>query len=160
MSPRPAAKTRQRAIEAARKAFDDGPWPKMSGKERAEKLRKVAEIINGRSARDRRDRGARRRRHDQEGDVRRRARARVSTFQCFADCAENEPDVDRARREPVPARQEHRAARAVSACARGIVPWNFPFLMAGWKIAPAIAAGNCVGVEARELHVAVARSRW
>ena len=25
----------------------------------------------------------------------------------------------------------------------GIVPWNFPFLMAGWKIAPAIAAGNC-----------------
>ena len=42
----------------------------------------------------------------------------------------------------------------------GIVPWNFPFLMAGWKIAPAIAAGNCVGAEARELHVAVARSRW
>ena len=27
----------QRAIEAARKAFNDGPWPKMSGKERAEK---------------------------------------------------------------------------------------------------------------------------
>ena len=25
-----------------------------------------------------------------------------------------------------------------------IVPWNFPLLMAAWKIAPAIAAGNCV----------------
>ena len=25
-----------------------------------------------------------------------------------------------------------------------IVPWNFPFLMAAWKIAPALAAGNCV----------------
>ncbi|MGZ8804337.1 MAG: aldehyde dehydrogenase family protein, partial [Microbacterium sp.] len=40
----------KRAVEAARTAFDDGPWPKMSGKERAEKLRAVAEIINGRSA--------------------------------------------------------------------------------------------------------------
>ena len=37
----------------------------------------------------------------------------VSTFQAFAGCAENEPDVDRPRREPVPAREEHRAARAV-----------------------------------------------
>ena len=25
-----------------------------------------------------------------------------------------------------------------------IVPWNFPFLMAAWKIAPALAAGNCI----------------
>ena len=25
-----------------------------------------------------------------------------------------------------------------------IVPWNFPFLMAAWKLAPALAAGNCV----------------
>ena len=25
-----------------------------------------------------------------------------------------------------------------------IVPWNFPFLISGWKLAPALAAGNCV----------------
>ena len=25
-----------------------------------------------------------------------------------------------------------------------IVPWNFPLLMAAWKVAPALAAGNCV----------------
>ena len=25
-----------------------------------------------------------------------------------------------------------------------IVPWNFPFLMAAWKLAPALAAGDCV----------------
>ena len=25
-----------------------------------------------------------------------------------------------------------------------IVPWNFPFLMAAWKLAPAIAAGDCI----------------
>ena len=40
----------QRAIQAARNAFDNGPWPKMSGKERAEKLRKVSELITARSA--------------------------------------------------------------------------------------------------------------
>ena len=39
----------QRAIEAARKAFDDGPWPRMAGKERAERLRKAAELITARS---------------------------------------------------------------------------------------------------------------
>ncbi len=25
-----------------------------------------------------------------------------------------------------------------------VVPWNFPFLMAAWKLAPALAAGNCI----------------
>ena len=28
-----------------------------------------------------------------------------------------------------------------------IVPWNFPFLMAAWKFAPALAAGNCVVIK-------------
>ncbi len=31
-----------------------------------------------------------------------------------------------------------------------IIPWNFPLLMAAWKIAPAIAAGNCVILKAAE----------
>jgi aldehyde dehydrogenase len=28
-----------------------------------------------------------------------------------------------------------------------IIPWNFPLLMAAWKIAPAIAAGNCTVIK-------------
>jgi aldehyde dehydrogenase len=31
-----------------------------------------------------------------------------------------------------------------------IIPWNFPLLMATWKIAPALAAGNCTIVKAAE----------
>ena len=31
-----------------------------------------------------------------------------------------------------------------------IIPWNFPLLMAAWKIAPAIAAGNCVVLKPAE----------
>ncbi|HEY7939592.1 MAG TPA: aldehyde dehydrogenase family protein, partial [Acidimicrobiales bacterium] len=39
----------QRAIGAARKAFDEGPWPKMSGAERAAKLNKVADLIEAKA---------------------------------------------------------------------------------------------------------------
>jgi len=28
-----------------------------------------------------------------------------------------------------------------------IIPWNFPILMAAWKLAPALAAGNCVVIK-------------
>ncbi|MEC7583174.1 MAG: aldehyde dehydrogenase family protein [Planctomycetota bacterium] len=31
-----------------------------------------------------------------------------------------------------------------------VIPWNFPLLMAAWKIAPALAAGNCVVLKAAE----------
>jgi len=31
-----------------------------------------------------------------------------------------------------------------------IIPWNFPLLMATWKIAPALAAGNCVVLKPAE----------
>ena len=32
-----------------------------------------------------------------------------------------------------------------------ITPWNFPLLMALWKIAPALAAGNCVVIKPSEI---------
>ena len=35
-----------------------------------------------------------------------------------------------------------------------IIPWNFPLLMLAWKIAPALAAGNTRGAEARRVHAA------
>ncbi|MDK7084126.1 aldehyde dehydrogenase family protein, partial [Pseudoglutamicibacter cumminsii] len=31
-----------------------------------------------------------------------------------------------------------------------IIPWNFPLLMAAWKIAPALAAGNCIVLKPAE----------
>jgi aldehyde dehydrogenase (NAD+) len=131
-----------KALEAARKAFDDGPWPKLSGKERAEKLRKVGELINAKQAEiaeiEARDGG---------GTIRKAMFAdvpgAVSTFNAFADCAENIADeVDRGE-SPFPPAKSTVRYEPMGVCS-GIVPWNFPFLMAGWKIAPAIAAGNTV----------------
>ncbi|MBQ4797469.1 aldehyde dehydrogenase family protein, partial [Pectobacterium versatile] len=32
-----------------------------------------------------------------------------------------------------------------------IIPWNFPLLMACWKLAPALAAGNCIVLKPAKL---------
>jgi len=42
-----------------------------------------------------------------------------------------------------------RLPRAVGVCAQ-IIPWNFPLLMAAWKIAPALACGNTVVLKPAE----------
>jgi aldehyde dehydrogenase (NAD+) len=132
----------QRALQAARTAFDDGPWPKLSGPERAAKLRQVGELINARAAEiaeiEARDGG---------GTIRKAMFAdvpgAVSTFNTFADCAEHEPDVIERGESPFPPAKSVVRREPYGVCS-GIIPWNFPFLMAGWKIAPAIAAGNTV----------------
>ncbi|MGQ0825592.1 MAG: aldehyde dehydrogenase family protein [Actinomycetota bacterium] len=133
----------RRAVEAARAAFDDGPWPRMSGKERAEKLRKVAELINARSGEiaeiEARDGG---------GTIKKAMFADVpggaGSFTFFADCAENEPDETERGESPFPVAKSV-VRREPFGVTTGIVPWNFPFIMASWKIAPSIAAGNtCV----------------
>ncbi len=130
------------AIKAARKAFDDGPWPNMSPGERSrimhrlvdaleERQQEVAELemFNG-------------------GCTWRKANLMdipvgLLHFRHFAKLADFEP------LEPVPqitfptlsynfVRRE-----PIGVCGQ-IIPWNFPFLMAVWKIAPALAAGNTV----------------
>jgi aldehyde dehydrogenase (NAD+) len=133
----------QRAIQAARAAFDDGPWPRMSGKERAGYVRKIAELITARSQEiaeiEARDGG---------GTIKKAMFADVpggaSSFTFFADCAENEPDEIPRGTSPFPP-AESIVRREPYGVTTGIIPWNFPFIMASWKIAPSIAAGNtCV----------------
>ena len=36
-----------------------------------------------------------------------------------------------------------------------VVPWNFPLMFTSWKMAPALAAGNCVVMKPAETHAAV-----
>src|SRR4029078_674739 len=121
----------------------------MWGRNRAENLRAAAEIINGRSAEiaeiEARDGG---------GTIKKAmfddVPGAVSTFEAFADCAENEPDVIERGESPFPPAKSIVRREPFGVCS-GIVPWNFPFLMAGWKIGPAIAAGNTVVLEAAML---------
>jgi aldehyde dehydrogenase (NAD+) len=129
-----------RAVRAARRAFDQGPWPRMTGAERAAILATAASRLDAEAAElarlEVRDSGAtirKARRIDVPG-----ARAALEWSAWWArELPTVEPD-----RAPVPG--EYLRWHPVGVVA-AFVPWNFPLLLAAWRIASAIAAGNtCV----------------
>src|ERR1700728_2314069 len=125
-----------RAVSAARKAYEK-TWAAMPGRERAKYLFRIARIIqerarelavleslnNGKPIRESRD-----------VDIP-LAAAHFFYYAGWADkldCAGFGPDP-----KPV-------------GVAGQIIPWNFPLLMAAWKIAPALACGNTVVLKPAE----------
>lgn len=140
-----SAEDAARAVHAARSAFDEGPWPRMSHEERGAILHRLADLLERHAdelaAADTADMGkpiAQTRGHD----VPRAAR----NFRFFADHARLTP----AERFPMPsghhAYTEYDPAGVVAA----IAPWNFPLMMASWKVAPALAWGNTVVLKPAE----------
>jgi acyl-CoA reductase-like NAD-dependent aldehyde dehydrogenase len=137
------AEDARKAVEAARQAFDKGPWPRMKGKERAQYLLKVAGLVKQNAealaeleARDaghtiRMSKGA------DIGMV-------ISTFRAFAELAGREDDERPLPRNP--GSMNWVRYEPIGVCA-AITPWNFPIQMAAWKIAPAIAAGNTLVIK-------------
>ncbi len=129
-----------RAIEAARKAFDEGPWPKLSGSERAEKLRAIAQLIN-----DNANELAELESLDSGGTIRKSQLADIpgaaQAFTWFAQMAEERPDKADLPVAVFPQSTNYALYEPLGVCT-GIIPWNFPFIMLSWKIAPALAAGN------------------
>ncbi len=131
----------ERALVAARQAFDDGPWPRMSPTERAEVMRAIADGLEAR------DDLAELEVRDSGGTIRRISVMDVpwsaGTFRTFAQIAEQAPEeVELPLDERAPGRHVVRR-EPIGVCA-AIIPWNVPLLMASWKVAPAIAAGNSV----------------
>ena len=127
------------AVQAARRAFDEGEWPALSGKARASYLRRIASLI-----RDKQQALA-------ELEVRDNGKPLAEAlwdigdaagcFDFYADLAEK---LDERRETPVALADDRFSSVArqepVGVCA-AIIPWNFPLLMAAWKVAPALAAG-------------------
>jgi len=134
-----AAKDIDAAVQAARTAFDTGPWPRMSGNDRAEVLRKMGDEIAARTDElaclEVLDNG--KPLPEAVWDIEDTA----GVFHFYAELAErldNDADVD------IPLSLEGFTSRAVKepiGVAGAIIPWNFPMLMASWKVAPALAAG-------------------
>ena len=128
-----------RAVASSRRAFDDGPWPRMGRVERAAAIHRLADLMEARA-----DDLAM---LDATNMAKPLAQARhdvgrsVWNFRFFADhqrdhCGEVYP-MDSGHHTY----SEYGPAGVVAA----ISPWNFPLMMASWKIAPAIAWGNtCV----------------
>lgn len=139
------------AIEAARQAFDDGPWPTTPAAERAARLFKLAGLIEANAEElaklDTLNNGKplREARYD--------AADAAGCFRYYAGLATKPQGqtyevgdlniVSETVREPV------------GVCGQ-IIPWNYPLLMAAWKLAPGLAAGNCCILKPSELTPASA----
>jgi betaine-aldehyde dehydrogenase len=124
-----------RAVAAARAAFDEGPWKDTTAQDRGRVLFKLAQIV-----RDRADelaeletRNSGKPIVESEFDI-----ADVATcFEYYGGLATKiHGDV-----LPVPDNAMSLALREPIGVAGQIVPWNYPLLMAAWKLAPAICAG-------------------
>jgi aldehyde dehydrogenase (NAD+) len=130
----------QRAAEAAREAFDTGPWPRMTGAARAEILTEISNRIKEQGKEL-----AETEAQDSGGTIRKAKGADVgmaiSTFRTYAKFAAAEEDEETLGENEVSRNILRREPLGVVG---SITPWNFPLQMAAWKIAPAIAAGNAV----------------
>ncbi|KTD48344.1 aldehyde dehydrogenase family protein [Legionella quateirensis] len=133
------------AIKAARRAFDEGNWRKTPALERSKLLFKVAELIRAHA----------------------KQLAELETRNCGKPLPEAEYDVIDAANcfefyaglatkihgdtMSVPANSFSYVLREPIGVCGQIIPWNFPLLMASWKLAPALAAGNTLVLKPSEL---------
>jgi len=127
-----------RAVAAAKRAFDEGPWPKMLPRERSRILHKVADIVESRDEQlaliESWDSGL------PITQAKGQARRAAENFRFFADLIVAEHD----NVTKVPGRQINYVNRKPKGVAGLITPWNVPFMQESWKLAPAIATGNTV----------------
>ena len=127
----------ERAIAAARKAFDDGPWPRMTASERSLVLLKAADLIAARADELAYLDAIESRQADQPGQGRDSVALSIS-----GAMPQRSPATCMAK-----ATTRWATARSASCCAKpiGVVsiitPWNFPFLIVGQKLPFALAAG-------------------
>jgi aminomuconate-semialdehyde/2-hydroxymuconate-6-semialdehyde dehydrogenase len=140
-----------RAVTAARRAFDDGPWPRISTAERRKLLNRLADRIDERAdelaAAETRDMGkpiSESRGHDLPRVAR--------NFRFFADFQDL---GSTAEAHPMPGHLTYTRYEPKGA-AVAISPWNFPLMLASWKVAPALAFGNTVVLKPAEESPATA----
>lgn len=132
------------AVAAARRAFDEGPWPRMGFAQRGRLLHKLADLLEEHTeelaAADSRDMGKpiTQARHD----VARSAQ----NFRFFADHARLSTG------ETLPMDTGHHSYTRFepAGVVAAIAPWNFPLMLETWKIAPALAWGNTVVLKPAE----------
>src|ERR1700721_2963762 len=137
--PNAGEKDVNRAVAAAKAAFDSGAWPQTTAQERGRILFRLAERVRKEAA----------------------GLAELEARNSGKPLAEREYDINDVATcleyygglatkvlgsvNPVPDNALNFTMREPIGVAAQIIPWNFPLLMAAWKLAPAIAAGcTCV----------------
>ncbi len=137
------------AVKAARLAFDEGPWTKLSGKERGAVLRRISEIILARKLDL-----ARLEVIDNGKPMPEAVWDMEDTAGCFAFYAGLAEEMDDNPEETITLTEPRFSSKVVRepiGVAGAIIPWNYPLLMASWKVAPALAAGCTMVLKPSEL---------
>ncbi|BBH67477.1 aldehyde dehydrogenase [Actinoplanes sp. OR16] len=137
------------AVRSARRAFDEGPWPRTRAKERIRVLRRIADAIRADAvdlqATQALDNGV----PISFGET------YAMSVECVADVFEHHAGwVDKLAGETLPGYQggEHlvMTLREPVGVVAAIIPWNGPLLLAAQKLAPALAAGCTVVLKPSE----------
>jgi aldehyde dehydrogenase (NAD+) len=139
----------ERAVAAARAAFEDGRWSGLRPEKRAAVLQAVAARLKDHAQRlielEVRDSG---------GTVRKAKSADVAgaafTFRTYADFAARIPTEQPLPFTVAPGPSHNYLRREPVGVCAGIIPWNFPLQNAAWKLAPALAAGNTIVLKPAE----------
>jgi acyl-CoA reductase-like NAD-dependent aldehyde dehydrogenase len=132
-----AAADVDRAVAAARRSFEDGAWSRMAPRERKRVLLRFAGLIL-----EHRDELALLETLDMGKPISDSLAVDVnSTARCIGWYAEA---IDKIYDEVAPTGHDALAlvTREPMGVVAAVVPWNFPLIMAAWKIGPALAAGN------------------
>ncbi|CAA9243220.1 MAG: Betaine aldehyde dehydrogenase [uncultured Arthrobacter sp.] len=134
------------AVASARKAFDDGGWPRTPERERGRVLGRVADLLErdkaGYARAEALDTGKRYVEAEYDlDDI-------ISCFRYYAGIAGT--DSGRVIDTGNPAALSRIVHLPVGVCAL-ITPWNYPLLQVSWKVAPALLAGNTFVLKPSEL---------
>jgi phenylacetaldehyde dehydrogenase len=129
-----------KAVSAARRAFEDGEWPRMRARDRGRLLFRLADLLE-----KHRDELARLESLDNGKPISETRAVDVpSAIEIFAYYA---GWADKVYGETIPTGDDvftYTLREPHGVCGQ-IIPWNFPLLMASWKLAPALCCGNtCV----------------
>lgn len=133
-----------RAVASARKAFTEGPWPRMLARERSRILHRIADIVESRD-----QRLAELESFDSGLPITQalgQARRAAENFRFFADLIVAQSDDA----FQVPGKQMNYVNRKPIGVAGLITPWNTPFMLESWKLGPALATGNTVVLKPAE----------
>jgi betaine-aldehyde dehydrogenase len=145
-----------RAVAAARAAFDDGPWASTTAQERGRVLFRLAEKIRQNTAMlaELESRNTGKPIVEAEYDI-----ADVATcFEYYGGLATKILGYV----NPVPDNAVSLTLKEPIGVAGQIIPWNYPLLMAAWKLAPALAAGcTCILKPAEQTPItALEMANW
>ena len=133
----------KRAVEAAAEAFTTGPWPRLGARARARVLNKIADAIDARgteiAAVETFDTGL------PVTQAQGQAARAAENFRFFADVivAQHEDAFSS------PGQLGYVLRKPVGVAGL-ITPWNTPFMLETWKLAPALAAGCAVVLKPAE----------